>query len=173
MDERRVTGETAPLRGWERGVARGENPVLGLGAAGVVFMVGVCGRFLYAEAGMTGGPMCPAGCEVGKAGDFRAAAAMTSLWSAGRGGSDAPRERILEEVLERLLSRCCSFELRLLGDAGGDKVFSTSAFTIVPEYRWFLAISNRSICSAETIVWVPSSAIEISGCFNCPSSGTD
>ena len=85
-------------------------------------------------------------------GDFKAAAAMTCLWSGGSGGKLAFWERMLEELPGRRGDRTGSFEFRLLGDAGGDMAFSTPAVAIVPECRWFLDISSRSIWSAETMV---------------------
>jgi hypothetical protein len=105
--------------------------------------------------------MAPEGGVGSGAGDFKAAAAMTCLWSGGSGGRLAFWDRMLEELPGRRGDRIGSFELRLLGDAGGDMCFSTPAVAMVPECRWFLDMSNRSIWSAETMVWVPSSAVGI------------
>ena len=124
---------------------------------------GVAGRFLYAEAGNEGGPIVPGatgveGASIG-GGDFKAAAAITSRWSAGNGGSGAspPRDRILEELPGR--------RGVLLGDAGGDKLFSTPAAAIAPEYLWLRDKRSRSICSADTMVCVPSSEVAPSICL--------
>jgi hypothetical protein len=80
-DDRRLIGEEAPLRAslrcdWRR--ARGVvPPVLGVNVELLVLMLGVVGLFLYADAGITGGPIVPGVGEGG--GKLLAAAAMTSL----------------------------------------------------------------------------------------------
>ena len=92
-------------------------------------------------------------------GDLSAAAAITSLWSGGSGGGDAARDRMLPELPGRRGVLCRSAEA-LLGEAGGDRAFSTLAAAKLPELRWALrAIRSLSICSDETIVCVPSSDI--------------
>ena len=97
-EDRRLRGEDAPLLAsprcdWRRG--RGVvPPVFGVNKALLVRIDGVCGRFLYAEAGIVGGPIAP-GLNGGM---IFAAAAMTSLWSDGSGGGEAPRDRELPEL---------------------------------------------------------------------------
>lgn len=105
-------------------------PVFGVSPALLVRIVGVCGRFLYAEAGIAGGPIAPGVGVVG--GRIFAAAAMTSLWSEGSGGGDAPRERMLLELPGRRGTRV-SLDCLLLGDGGGDMAFSTPAEVIMAE----------------------------------------
>lgn len=134
-----MSGEVAPLRVCELCLGRGVvAPVLGLVVTAFVLSEGVDGRFLYAEAGSEGGPMWLVALDVvgvnsGGGGDFKAAAAITCLWSAGRGGGVPVRERMLEELPGRRGARPASFELRLPGDAGGDSTFSTPAPAMVPE----------------------------------------
>ena len=69
---------------------------------------------------------------------------------------------MLPELPGRLGVRL-SFECLLLGDGGGDMDFSTPAVVAMPEYRWLRAKRSLSICSADTMVWVPSSAIGVPG----------
>ena len=88
---------------------------------------------------------------------------MTSLWLAGSGGGDVARERVLPELLGRLEVRPSSFEYLLDGEAGGRGELSNSAVPNSAEYRWLRASSNLSICSADTIVWVPPSDIGVRG----------
>lgn len=156
-------GEEAPLRAslrcdWRR--ARGVVPVaFGVKPAALpVLIEGVVGRFLYADAGIMGGPIIPGVPGV----KFFAAAAITSLWSEGRGGGDAARERTLLELPGRLGARS-SFEYLRLGDAGGDSAFSTLPEVMVPDQRGLRANRSLSICSAETMVCVPPSLIGARG----------
>jgi hypothetical protein len=133
-------------------------PTLGVKPALPVRREGVVGRFLYADAGIMGGPIAP-----GVVGDnVFAAAAMTSLWSEGSGGGEPARDRMLLELPGRLGTRP-SFECLLLGEGGGDEAFSTPAELTAPEYRGFRANRSLSICSADTMVWVPSSAMSVRG----------
>ena len=78
-----------------------------------------------------GGPIAPgvAGGAPGNDGALSAAAAITCLWSGGRGGAALSRERMLEELPGRLGVRIGSLEF-LLGDAGGDICLSTTAEAI-------------------------------------------
>lgn len=121
-DDRRLSGEEAPLRADCRRARGVVPPALGVNVALFVLIDGVVGRFLYADAGITGGPIAPTVGEGG--GRLLAAAAMTSLWSAGRGGGDAARDRMLPE-LPGLRGVRPSFECLLLGEGGGDATFST------------------------------------------------
>ena len=74
------------------------------------------------------------------------------------------RERTLLELPERRETR--SPEFLLLGEAGGDAAFSIAADAIVPEYLLMLRASRSlSICSADTIVWVPPSVMVERGGF--------
>jgi hypothetical protein len=152
-------GEEAPLRAsprcdWRR--ARGVVPlVFGVKPAALpVLIEGVVGRFLYADAGIMGGPIMPGPPGV----KLLAAAAITSLWSEGSGGGDAARERMLLELPGRLGARS-SFEYLRLGEAGGDKAFSTTPEVTVPDQRGLRANKSLSIWSAETMVCVPPSVI--------------
>jgi hypothetical protein len=142
-DDRRLNGEEAPLLAslrcdWRR--ARGVVPLVnGVKPAALpVLIEGVVGRFLYADAGIMGGPIVPGvpGVKV------LAAAAITSLWSTGSGGGDAARERMLLELPGRLGARS-SLECFLLGELGGDKAFSAPFEAIVADQRGFRA--NRSL----------------------------
>lgn len=94
---------------------------------------------------MTGGPIAPGvvGATGTVGGALREAAAITSLWSRGRGGGEAARERMLLELPGRLGLLIGSFE-SLRGDAGGDRRFSIPAVAIVPEWRWLL-LAARSL----------------------------
>jgi hypothetical protein len=121
-------------------------------------MEGVVGRFLYADAGIMGGPMVPGVPGV----KLLAAAAITSLWSEGSGGGDAARERMLLELPGRLGARS-SFECLRLGEAGGDRAFSTAPEVTIPDQRGLRANRSLSICSAETMVCVPPSVIGVRG----------
>lgn len=131
-DDRRLIGELAPLLASPRcECLRARDvvpPALGLTIELPVLIDGVCGRFLYADAGMVGGPIAP----IGTGGRLLAAAAITSLWSGGRGGGVPVRDRMLPELPGRLGTRPASLECLLLGEGGGDSAFSTPAVAMFP-----------------------------------------